>query len=248
VRSVEEEGDTYAMHRNDGGAFRIDRMVLHASIIEDILDGHAIRARPEVVFMAGGPASGKSRLAATLALPEDAAHIDVDQIRARLPEYVTWQTERPEDAARLTQRESSDIAKRALAAALFRSINVVFDAVGGDDDGAFSEKILVALAQSADVRVCYASCPVDLALVREEERFARTGRRVPEGVLRAKHAEASRGITSVALLGVSLIEVYETVGDAPILLASGKSGAGIDGFEVVEQAGYAAFLEKGNAS
>jgi hypothetical protein len=52
----------------------------------------------------------------------------------------------------------------------------------------------------------------------------------------------------VALLGVSSIEVYETVGDAPVLLASGKGGAGVDGFEVVEQAGYAAFLEKGNAS
>jgi predicted kinase len=237
--------DSLALHQNGNNELRFERTLLHAAICEDLLRDRSRHSPPTVVFMAGGPASGKSTLITQLGLAVDAIVIDVDRLREELPEYAEWQTERPEDAANLTHREASQIAKQILAAALERGHDVVFDAAGGDDDDGFSSKIRGALQRGVRVRVCYATVPVELAEAREAKRFAETHRRVPTDILRSKHSEVSRGLANVAALKVDLIEVYDTSTNPPRLLAHGAGGGGLNSLEVVDQGGYADFLSKG---
>jgi predicted ABC-type ATPase len=177
----------------------------------------------------------------------NAVLIDVDRIRSMLPEYAQWRKDDPKNAASLTHREASEVAKRAFAAALLSGANVVFDGVGGDDTGKFSERITATLEHTRLVQVCYATVSVDLALERERVRFEQTGRRIPEDVLRHGHAAASRGLRNVASLPVFKIEIYDTSGETPRLLAYGPGGKGLYGLCVVDAAGYAEFLSKGEA-
>ena len=241
------EPDSLALHLNADGELEFGRMLVHVGIVEDLFDGHGRYAAPRVIFMAGGPASGKSTLARQLELPEDHVRIDPDEIRVKLPEYELWQRDRPGEAARLTHREASDIAKRAYAFAVLRGHNIIYDAVGGDDSGSFSEKIKAALDHGQVVWVYYATVTVEVAIEREAQRFAATGRRVPDAVLRNGHAQASRGLATVSVLKIERIEVYDTSSNPARLLARGVGGRGLDGIEAVDPGGYAAFLAKGEA-
>jgi len=237
--------DSVTRNLNAEGEVSFERMMVHAAIFEDLLAGHEPRERAEVVFTAGGAASGKTRLLESLGLLEGALRIDMDDIRLRLPEYTQWLEEVPDQAAALTHREASDLAKRVLSIALKRGLSIIYDSVGADDTGKFSEKVRAALTCGAVVRICYATVPVELAMEREQERFERTGRRVPEAELRKGHAAASRGLTTASQLAVERIEIYDTRGDEPVLIAHGPGGDGPDGLQVVDPERYAEFLEKG---
>jgi predicted ABC-type ATPase len=239
--------DSLSMHLTPDGELSFARMILHAAIIDDLLEGQTAGDASKVIFTAGGPAAGKSTVVERFGLAANAVLIDVDRIRPMLPEYEEWRREDPESAADRTHAEASDIAKRTLAAALNQGINVVFDGVGGDDSGQFSERIAATLQVSQLVQLCYATSSVELALAREQERFECTGRRVPEEVLREKHAAVSRGIRNVAKLPVFKIEIYDTSEDPPRLLAHGPGGQGLDGLVIIDEAGYAEFLKKGEA-
>jgi predicted kinase len=239
--------DSLTLHLDSNGELEFGRTLLHAAIMQELLDDHARHEEPSVVFMAGGPASGKTTLAVQLALPNDAVYINPDEIRERLPEYEMWKEERPDDAARLTHREASDLAKRTYALALARGHNVVYDAVGGDDSGGFTAKVEAAIARGQRVRIAYATVPVEVALERENARFKEKRRRVPEPVLRNGHAEASRGLATVSRLSVAQIEVYDTSENPGRLIAAGEGGRGLEGMRAVDPPGYAAFLEKGEA-
>jgi predicted ABC-type ATPase len=239
--------DTLELHLNARGELSLERTLLHGAILSELLKGRPRHERPDVAFMAGGPASGKSTLAQSLGLTTGAVRIDVDEVRQRLPEYGVWRQEGREDAADLTHREASQIAKLALGTALGLGMQIVLDSVGGDDDGSFSTKIRSTLTRGARVRVCYATVPVELALAREQERFEATGRRVPKDLLRAKHAEVSRGLDNIARLAVERIEIFDMTGPEPRLLARGPGGQGRMGLEAVDPDGYAAFLAKGLA-
>jgi predicted kinase len=238
---------THDLHTRSNGEYTLGRSLVHAAIIEVLFDGHERHDRAEVLFMAGGPASGKTTLRQHLALSEGAVVIDVDLIRAELPEYADLVARDPEAAADLTHEEASRVAVQAFAIGLLHGHWMVFDGVGADDEGQFSERVAATLGQGAIVRVCYATVPVDEARRRECARFEESRRRVPEVVLRAKHAAASRGFPNIAQLEVELIEVYEMSGPQPRLVARGPGGAGLDALEVIDAESYAEFLEKGQA-
>jgi predicted ABC-type ATPase len=239
--------DSLDLHLNSEGELVFSRVLLHAAIIKELLDEHGPGEGTRADFTAGGPASGKSGLIDHLGLARGALRIDVDLIRERLPEYAVWQRERPEEAAVLTQREASTIAQHVFAAAIQDGQAIVFDGVGGNDAGKFTERIGATLTWTDAVRVFYATVDVETALEREDARFRAVGRRVPRDYLVAKHAEVSRGLADVARLHVQSIEIYDTSGERPRLLASGAGGAGAEGLRVVDPEGYAAFMRKGEA-
>src|SRR3954451_1394831 len=116
--------DSVTRNLNAEGEVSFERMMVHAAIFEDLLASHEPRERAEVVFTAGGAASGKTRLLESLGLLEGALRIDVDDIRMRLPEYAQWLEEVPDQAAALTHREASDLAKRVLSMALERGLSL----------------------------------------------------------------------------------------------------------------------------
>lgn len=239
--------DSLALHLNSEGELVFSRALLHAAIIKDLLEQYGPGNGPRADFTAGGPASGKSGLIDHLGLADGVLRIDVDLIRERLPEYTQWQHERPDEAANLTQREASIIAQAAFAAALQDGQAVVFDGVGGNDAGKFTERISGTLTHTNEVRIYYATVDIDTALQREEARFQQTRRRVPRDYLIAKHGEVSRGLADVAMLAVQRIEIYDTTEPEPRLLASGPGGAGAESLEVVDPEGYAAFVRKGES-
>ena len=237
--------DTFDLHRDAFGELSVERSILHGAILTELFDGKPRHSQPTVVFMAGGPASGKSTLARHLEQIADSVWLDVDTFRERLPEYGVLRAAGRADAAARTHREASQLVRLAFGIALGRGVSVILDGVGGDDHGGFSDKITATLARGANVRVCYATVPVELALEREQARFAQTGRRVDDEILRAKHAEVSRGLDNVAKLAVERIEIYDTSGSTPTLLAAGRGGQGREALEVLDPAGYAAFVAKG---
>ena len=236
--------DTLDLHLDRDGMLTLERSLLHEAILKDLFDGCSPAPQSSVVFMAGGPASGKTTLAKSLGLTPGTVVISVDDIRERLPEYPRWRDEGRRDAAELTHREASQIAKRALGIAIDRGVDVVLDGVGGEG---FAQKIGAVLRRGARCRVCYATVSVALALRREQKRFRATGRGVPAAVLRAKHAEVSRELDNVMQLKVDLIEIYDTSDMEPHLLARGPGGKGREALKVVDPDGYAAFLAKGDS-
>ena len=238
---------TFDLHTNADGQYTAERMLLHAGVVQHRLARRKQLAEPEILFLAGGPASGKSTLSNTVETPSDAVHIDLDELREELPEYPQLLAVAPQDAARLTHREASDLTRLLVASAMVRHHNIVLDGVGGDDDGSFASKINAARTSGYTVDVCYATIPVSEALAREQARFEERHRRVPEEVVRAKHAEASRGIRTISQLEIRSIVVYDTLDADPRVIARGVGGFGLEGIEPVDPAEYAAFLEKGHA-
>src|SRR4051794_32284828 len=101
--------DTFDTHTNAEGEFTAQRRLIHAEIITGLLGDAPARNDPEIVFMAGGPASGKSTLARSSQRPERAVVINPDEVRERLPEYEGLVASRPQDAARMTHREASQV-------------------------------------------------------------------------------------------------------------------------------------------
>jgi predicted kinase len=237
--------DTFDLHRDAFGELSVERSILHGAILTELFDDKPRHSQAAVVFMAGGPASGKSRLASRRELIADSVWLDVDTVREQLPEYGVWRDAGRADAATRTHREASQLVRLAFGIALARGVSVILDGVGGDDHGGFSAKIAATLARGASVGVCYATVPVELALEREQARFAETGRHVDPEILRAKHAEVSRGLDNVARLAVERIEIYDTSGSTPVLLATGRGGQGRGALEVLDATGYAAFVAKG---
>lgn len=237
--------DTVSQHTNESGEYTLERLDEHARIIELWLAGHAPQETLDAVFMAGGPASGKSQLRGSLPQPADAVVVDLDEVRAELPEYQEYVKAGRPDAARLTHREASQLTALITSLAVRRRHNLVLDAVGGDDAGKFSTKIRIALSRGYSVTVRYATVPVEVALERERARFARTSRGVPEEELVAKHAEVSRGLRNILQLPVA-IEVYDTSASNPRLIAIGQGGGSREGLEERDPERYAEFLEKGD--
>lgn len=229
------------------GEYFLERAVLHAGIHERLLEGRPRHSPPEALFLAGGPAAGKTTLLNFLTRPPDAVLVDLDRLREEIPEYAELRDRDPEEAANLTQREAGDIVRQGSALALVRRHNVVLDQVGGDDDGQFTSRLRAALHLGYRVRVCYATVSLNEALAREQRRFESEGRRVPAGVLRRKHAQASRGLAAVAAQRVDRIEIYDMTEATPELIAFGAGGRGPQALEVVNPGSYAAFVEKGHA-
>jgi predicted ABC-type ATPase len=242
---VSERADTASQHTVDG-VYTANRASLHASLIAECLDDLPSQDRPVAVLFAGGPASGKSTLVDRLQLPPNAARIDVDAFRQRLPEFAELVAEGSPEAGPLTHREASQIAKAATVAAIHLRLNLVIDAVGGNERGQFSGKIQALLRAGYRVVVCYATLPVETAEQRERQRFADTGRGVPASVLREKHAATSRGFQDVERLPVE-IAVYETSQKEPRLVASGRGGQSRSQLQVHDPDLYDEFLERGKS-
>ena len=200
------------------------------------------------MLYAGGPASGKSSLAERLGprAQDGFVLIEPDVVRTRLPEYQEMLEAGDLEAAALTHEEASLVAKTATDVAISLGLPLLIDAVGGDDHGQFSGKILRLLDHGYDITVRYVSVPLDVAERREADRAAATGRAVPREVLVAKHSEVSRSLTNVARVPGVRLEVYDNTGDEPILMAEGfgDPDLGAEALTVHDHDGYHLFLQR----
>lgn len=216
--------DTEHAHRAksaDGslGHYSPERIALHAQIAKALLQGadhHPGSAR--AVFLAGGPASGKSTLLKQghVHVPADAVDVNPDIVRSMLPEYKALVAAGDKSASAKTHEEASHISKLVANLALSRQHHVVFDTVGNSGPGAFRKKIEAAKEHGHAVSVHYATVSTQEALRRSAARAADPksesfGRHVPEGFLRSAHqAVSERYANDISKIDGVHLQVFDT--------------------------------------
>lgn len=157
----------------------------------------AVHARrdtpPEVLFVAGGPASGKTTLLQNNPeiRPANSVEIDADEVKERLPEYQQLTAARDQYAAHAVHGESGDIAARIEHEATDLSLNQVIDGTGNQDPGVFKKQIDRKHARGYDVGVVYVNMPTEDAIDWSVDRAQRTLRWVPIPTVRDMHAKVS---------------------------------------------------------
>ncbi len=245
---VDERPDTQARFFRDG-KWAPERVRIHDSYIAKVTDGVPKSDAPTAYMTGGGPASGKSsglleNPGAKIPGHRTAAHIDPDGAKGVIPEYVRGVADGDEGAAALAHEESSDMAKRAVRAALDSGHDIVYDSVGDSGIEKLSKKVAeMRSAGATRVVANYATVDVEEAMRRATARAAATGRMVPEDVIRAAHADVSR--TSVAAIERGLFDefkLWDTTGKSPRLIATYDREAGL---VVLDEDAWVAHVARG---
>lgn len=212
-----------------------------------------VRAHPgdmQVLYTAGGPASGKSSGAA--GLPPDAVIVDADALKAEFPEWDMMQGTRDADGnwidppdpalASLTHEESLFLSKEIQKAAVRRGLNLVIDGTGTGTT--FRSKAGLLKSKGYTTKIVMTDVPVDEAFARAVARAHRTGRSLSWNMIVGKHEQVAR-----AHLGWRKDKAFDSwelySNDVPngadkILIAQGGGGD----FQVLEQAAYDAVVSK----
>jgi predicted ABC-type ATPase len=182
------------------------RRELHRRWALEILNGHAEnQENPEILFTAGGTASGKSSIIEEdddgspppVVPPGDAVHLDQDIIKKKMKEYQVLAEARDGYASDAVHREASDVYRVVMAEAMRRRMNLIVEGTGNSGIGQFAQKIREADAAGYRTRIIYASAPTDVAIDRAEFRAKKEGRAVPLAGLRAMHANVSKRFEDV---------------------------------------------------
>jgi predicted ABC-type ATPase len=193
---VVPEIDTMARNTVDGKWIESRVEGVHRPYIEAELAKGGYTESNEVVFMGGGPASGKSSLTNTdtIVLPDRHVLVNADEAKDMIPEYVQIIDQRGDwsvNAAAYVHEESSYMGKQLMSEALDGSNNIVLDGTGDSSYAKLQKKVAEARASSTRVTAEYVTIETEEAVARSAARGARSGRRVPEQVIRDTHAGVS---------------------------------------------------------
>ena len=202
--------DTRELHSIDAGngrrLYSPERTARHRQWIEQALAGGV--TQPEgsrhMLFVAGGPASGKSSAEEYMPQIPDAIEIDQDTFKKMIPEYQTLAGAHDPYASDAVHEEAADLAFRAREEAMRRGLNVIVQGTGNSGPGQFAGKIKEAMANGYKAHVFGVSAPVHVAMERAKYRADKEGRAVPEGPMRAMHANVSRRWKEVEALAPDL--------------------------------------------
>jgi predicted ABC-type ATPase len=175
------------MYTDQNGVYNEDRLILHRQIVRKILRSSQPQEIPEIMFMGGGTACGKSTIRDIYveSIPSSVqfAVIDCDAIKFDIPEYESFKDTDMQTASDRVHSESGDIALMALCQA---KINIVFDATMKDCEwyGELIERLKGAGYRTFAVMV---HAPLDVALQREAKRAVITERVVPREEIEKSH-------------------------------------------------------------
>ena len=222
------------------------RSDLHDDIVADMMGDVAPVENPTTHFMGGGPASGKGGLIKRGLVDFDETtmvKVDADEIKKMLPEYKVLSQERATLAAAYVHEESSDLAKRAFAESIGSGRNTVLDGTGDSSIAKLRAKVAAAREATPSGRVTadYVTIDTDTAVARARSRGSRTGRFVPEEVVRDTHESISRIFPDI--LDEQLfddVRLFDTAFDPPKLILQQIEGV----TEVLDEEAYLRFLAK----
>lgn len=157
---------------------------------------------PSALFMAGGPASGKTTLLRDNPelVPDASVAVDPDAIKEHLPEFKQLQAEKDRYAAGAVHEESGDIAARLTAEAASLRLNMVVDGTGDGEAQRYVGHLQRKYDEGYDVSVLYANSPTEEAIRRAIIRAEEEGRFVPVSVIREQHARVSKNFPDVVTL------------------------------------------------
>jgi predicted ABC-type ATPase len=225
---------------NGNYMFTPERQALHDKIVAESVDGVPSSDDPTFTVMGGGPAAGKSSLIRDggVAIAPNSVEVNADLCKEKLPEWETAGSSR----AQFTHEESSYLAKRTQAAAFERQQNVLLDGTGDTSPASMNKKIDGARNAGYKVEAHYVTLPTELAIKNAKARGEKTGRFVPDEVVRATHVGVSQTFPAIAHKFDS-VKLYDTSSQGkPRLILSGVKGA----IDVIDPKAYNDFLAKGN--
>lgn len=217
--------DSLASHTLPGGQLSPARQALHDKIVSDALAGHAPSkgAKPVATFLGGGPASGKSTLGA---IPDGSVPVDPDAIKGKLPEYQAMVKAGDPKAAMFAHEESSRIAKDVQRESVKHGLDFTLDGTGDTSFEKMSAKIDAAQKAGYQIDAKYVTVDTDEAIRRAQARAAKTGRMVPESVIREIHASVSQTFGKLIESGkLDTAELWDNNGNGkPSLVGRKKLG------------------------
>lgn len=229
----------------DGFVYDPDRAALHDSYIAKQTDGAISVEVPEFRVMGGGPASGKSSVirSGDVTLPDGHVLVNADDAKEMIPEYVAGAKVANVRAAEFVHEESSDMAKRLTSESLRSGYNTVLDGVGNGSLEALAGKIAKARANGAQRIVGdYVTVDTDEAVRRAIARGKKSGRHVPETVIRETHATVSDTFRLAADSDLfDELRLFDNNGDTPRLIFERRNGVS----RIIDPAAYESFLRKG---
>lgn len=243
--------DTQQAYRNPDGTYTEERAKLHAQIVERLLRGAVPgHSDPQVLFMGGGTAAGKSTIIRNgfVTPPAGAVHLDADAVKAMLPEfkYMTYQSGDIERAAAYVHEESADVIVQAQAAALKDRYHVVVDGVADSGIEKLADKVSKFTRAGYTATAMYATVPTDVAVARSHQRALEEQRYVPEDVIRSNHAGVSKAYPAAvdrALFSETVLyDTNQPKGTPPTLIARSRGSHLI----IADQKRWQAFLAKGS--
>ncbi len=243
-----DEGSVHTLldHLDENGVLTPEREALHNEIVNKHFEAVAKPdGQPTFYMMGGGPAAGKSSVLKNhqVSVPDkfNAVEINADTIKDELPEYAERLKTRDKSAAAYAHEESSALAKRVQATAFENGYDTVLDGTGDNTVESVASKIEAARKAGYRVEGCYVTCPTEEAIKRSHARYERSGRFVPDKIVRKTHKGVSQILPQVAHL-FDKVELYDTSsGGTPVLIAKGGNGKPL---EVLDQRLYDLFIGK----
>ncbi len=219
---------------------------VHEPFYEEKLAQGVPTDEPDVVFLGGGPASGKSSIIDTgdVELPEGHVLVNADDAKEAIPEYNVIIENGDDWASTYTHEESSDMAKELMARSIRdESMPTVLDGTGDSSFASLSRKVETAREQAKGGRIIgeYVTVDTDVALQRTVDRYKRTGRKVPKEVVEGTHESVSRVFPQAAEADLfDELRLWDTNSGKPVLIYEK-----VDGVEdIIDQELYERFLRK----
>jgi predicted ABC-type ATPase len=232
--------DSVAKYMNPDGTWNAQRAALHQKIVNETLAGVTPKGSPVATFLGGGSAAGKSTVLAGQSA--DTAHIDADAIKAKLPDYHEKLAAGDKGAAAYVHEESSYLAKAIAAEAAKRKMDYLVDGTGDGSINSMRKKIKQAKAAGHKTVGKYVTVATDEAVRRAQARAEKTGRMVPESVIRQIHAGVSDVFPKlIAEDAYDAAELWDTGGAKPLLVGRKPEGGK---WKVADQAAWERFLAK----
>jgi len=171
---------------------------VHRPWLDDLLSAGEASDEPTMTFLGGGSGAGKGTITnpdkgGVVQFRRGTITVDSDEAKKAIPEYRKLVADDDPIAAAFVHEESSDMAAQALAESLERGFDTVLDGTGDSSIEKLASKVAKAREQGAKrVTAEYVTIDIDDALARAASRAKRTGREVPEDVIRGTHESVSR--------------------------------------------------------
>lgn len=193
--------DSLEKHK-DGGNLKPERRKLWESIKSEFIPA-GIKTPTDrkavMVMTGGGPASGKSTMLESggVRLPDSFVHIDPDAVKGKIPEYNELIEAGDRTAAPYAHEESSSIGNELQLHAIKSKVDTVVDGTGNGGFDKLRKRVERAREAGMSPVAYYATNDTELAVKLSRARGEKTGRFVPDDVVRGIHAEVSRIVPKV---------------------------------------------------
>jgi len=184
-----------------------DRVEVQDKIIAEFIQNVHPRCDdmlPWVVFTAGAMGAGKGYVTEWMKnqgyFPVDHfVVIDPDEVRKTLPEWPAYVNREPEEAGAMTQKEAGLIAEIMGYVALRERLNVIFD--GSLRNAEWYVNYFEKLRREFPgirIMIVHVTADIDEVIERAAARAAKTGRAVPEKLLRESAEAVPRSVQTLA--------------------------------------------------